>query len=117
MRVLKEKNLKLLYSIHNSPSDVDSKDVEFYQVDDSPTPPQIVIQDEFKEWFSAVGLTDLESDIIYLVYFHKFTLKETSWKLGISNSKACSIHSKVIDRLRKAFLKEPEKIREFLTSQ
>jgi DNA-directed RNA polymerase specialized sigma subunit len=96
---------------------VDSKDVEFYQVDDSPTPPQIVIQDEFKEWFSAVGLTDLESDIIYLVYFHKFTLKETSWKLGISNSKACSIHSKVIDRLRKAFLKEPEKIREFLTSQ
>lgn len=116
MRVLKEKNLKLLYSIHNSPSDMNS-DVEFYQVDNSPTPPQIIIQDEFKEWFSAVGLTELEGDIIYFVYFHKFTLKETSWKLGISNSKTCSIHSKVLDKLRKTFLKEPEKIREFLISQ
>jgi len=114
MRVLKEKNLKLLYSMNNSPADV-SGDVEFYQVDKRPSPDQIVIQNDFKDWFSVVGLTELEKDIIHFVYFQKFTLKETSGKLGISNAKTCSVHSKVLSKLKIMFLKEPEKIREFLT--
>ncbi|MAG27490.1 hypothetical protein CMI47_18305 [Candidatus Pacearchaeota archaeon] len=115
LRVLKEKHLKLLYSINNTPTDVDG-DVDFYQIDPGLTPDKIVINDSFKLWFDSIDLRSIEKDIIYLVYKKGYTLKETSAMLGISNAKTCSTHKKALIKIKQVFIEEPEKLRDFLIS-
>jgi len=115
MRVLKEKNLKFLHSMNNTPSDVDGE-VEFYQIDPGLTPDRIVINDSFKLWFDVIDLIQLEKDIINLVYKKGYTLKETSIMLGISNAKTCSTHKKALHKIKQAFIEEPEKLQDFLIS-
>jgi RNA polymerase sigma factor for flagellar operon FliA len=112
-RVLREKNLKLLFSMHNCPSDLNNE-VEFYQVDSCPTPDQITLKNSFEEWFDSVGLTELETKILDCVYYRGFTLKETSHELEISNARTCSIHNRILNKLEKVFSEEPDKINEFL---
>ena len=113
-RVLKEKNLKLLFSIHNSPSELNNE-VEFYQIDSCLTPGQITLQNSFQEWLMSIGLTELETKIVNYVYYKGFTLKETSKELKISNSRTCSIHNRILNKIKKVFSEDPDKINEFLT--
>ena len=112
-RVLKEKNLKLLHSMNNTPTDI-SGEAEYYQVDPGPTPDIIVIRDSFKSWFDSVDLSSLEKDIIYLVYKKGHTLKETSVSLGISNAKICSTHKRALVKMRQVFSEYPDKLSDFL---
>tara|TARA_Y100000034_G_C6842209_1_gene381174 strand:+ start:385 stop:1194 length:810 start_codon:yes stop_codon:yes gene_type:complete len=113
-RVLKEKNLKLTFSIFNSPAEVDNE-VDFYQIDKNPGPSRPIVEGDTMDFLKSMGLHDTEISIIYYVYFQKFTLKETSAILEISNSKTCSTHSKIIKKLRKIFINEPSKVEELLT--
>lgn len=114
MRVLKEKKLKLLHSINNSPSEI-GDEAEFYQTDPSLRPDEIIIKNSYKEWFDSLDLIILEKDIIYYVYYEGFTLKATSKKLGISNAKVCSTHKRILNKLKKLFLEEPDNLYDLLT--
>jgi len=48
-------------------------------------------------------LNKKEQIIVSLYYFEQLSMKEIAKVLGLTESRVCQIHSKVIEKLRKAF--------------
>ena len=52
---------------------------------------------------AAKKLTEQERHIVYLKYFHDHSMREIGLLLGLSESRVCKIHARLIERLRDRF--------------
>jgi len=78
--------------------DEDSADDNHHLLADAPEPADILQRREMYE-FVRRELTDVERRLVEAYYFKGLTLKAIGKKEGISESRVCQIHGRMLDRL------------------
>ena len=85
-----------------------SQALEVFPDRQGPAPDEHLIQSELLQMVTQ-RMNDQESRIFYLKYFQFMPMREIGQLTGLSESRVCKIHSRLIDRLRNRFrVDQPE---------
>jgi RNA polymerase sigma factor for flagellar operon FliA len=85
-----------------------SQALEAFPDRQSPAPDEHLIQSELLQMVTQ-RMNDQESRIFYLKYFQFMPMREIGQLTGLSESRVCKIHARLIDRLRNRFrVDQPE---------
>lgn len=85
-----------------------SQALEVFPDRQSPAPDDHLIQSELLQMVTQ-RMNDQESRIFYLKYFQFMPMREIGQLTGLSESRVCKIHARLIDRLRNRFrVDQPE---------
>jgi RNA polymerase sigma factor for flagellar operon FliA len=101
-RTLRDSNLAVLMSLDEPAGDAGARHLE--PVDENPPPDEAL---EHEEALRAVmaglsALPEFDHTILSLYYEKEYLLREIATILGLTESRVCQIHKKIIERLRVA---------------
>lgn len=99
--------IKLSYSINKLSS---NSEEDYSSIHTKIEPPQFS-ELERKEFFISkvsTGLTMIEAEFVYLVYYENRSLKEASKMLNIKDSKSSSLHESALKKLKETFKDDKE---------